>query len=410
MDEHNSSPHRNNWKVTAFLFGLTGLVEALSFGHLSAFTPIYLRLLNVPVGRIQFWTGMLSAVGFILGLPLLPFWAVWADRYGRKIIIIRSSVAAVLIYVFFATASSVGMLAVARFFGGFVLGNTGVMMAVQADITPKAYLGRAVALISAGAPVGMAIGPAMGGYIIRLHGIRSLFWLDTILTFCMVVLLSIFLKEEPRVRNVGEKVGASLKAAMQAITHTPAVVRLFTVTFLMAMGMSIAQPYVPILVEQLYRGPISGLALVIGWTFTSTGIAMAVATPLWGGIGDKVGHLPTFRLCLIAIMGSLIVQAVASVVFQVALGRIVLGMCYGGLGALTMVLLANYAPKDKRSSILTLSLLPQQLAWFAGPLLGALITPGGVRIAFWAAAVFVAISWFATFRLIEPSLPGQPEG
>ncbi|MEP6756411.1 MAG: MFS transporter [Chthonomonadales bacterium] len=409
MEATELTQHRNNWKITTLLFGLTGLVEALSFGHLSAFTPIYLRVLHVPSVKIQFWTGMLSAVGFILGLPLLPFWAVWADRYGRKIIIIRSSVAATLIYALFAMANSVEMLAVARFFGGFVLGNTGVMMAVQADITPKPFLGRAVSMISAGAPVGIAIGPAMGGYIIRQGGIRSLFWLDTVLTFGMVVLLVFFLREEPRHLAAEEKVIESLKAAVRSVTHTPAVMRLFTVTFFMAMGLSMAQPYVPILVEQLYHGAPDKLALIIGYTFSSTGIAMAIATPLWGGIGDRVGHLPTLRLCLVAIGGALVVQAVAQVVLQVAVGRIVLGMCHGGLSALVMVLLANYAPKERRSAILTLSLVPQQLAWFAGPLLASLITLAGVRGAFWIAAVFVVISWFTTYRLIEPNLPGQPE-
>src|SRR5688500_20193420 len=110
------------------LFALTGLVESLAFGHLSAFTPIYLRELNVPEPAIPHWTGVLSALAFVIGLPLLPFWGVWADRYGRKLIIVRSSVVAAMVFALTAASSDVYMLAVTRLLAGFVIGNTGVMM------------------------------------------------------------------------------------------------------------------------------------------------------------------------------------------------------------------------------------------------------------------------------------------
>ena len=116
IHEESGKPavYNNRWQTTMLLFAATGLIEALSFGHLSAFTPLYLRMLNVPGSQIEHWTGILASLGFILGLPLLPFWAVWADKYGRKIIIIRSSVAATLIYVLFAIAGNLSVLAFAR--------------------------------------------------------------------------------------------------------------------------------------------------------------------------------------------------------------------------------------------------------------------------------------------------------
>ena len=35
--------------------------------------------------------GFLSTAAFIAGLPLVPFWGAWADRYSRKAIIVRSA-------------------------------------------------------------------------------------------------------------------------------------------------------------------------------------------------------------------------------------------------------------------------------------------------------------------------------
>jgi MFS transporter, DHA1 family, multidrug resistance protein len=58
------------------LFVIAGVVEAQAFGHLSAFTPLYLDTPGVPAQQIPTWTGILSALGFVIGLPLLPFWGV----------------------------------------------------------------------------------------------------------------------------------------------------------------------------------------------------------------------------------------------------------------------------------------------------------------------------------------------
>jgi DHA1 family multidrug resistance protein-like MFS transporter len=396
--------HRNNWRTTMLLFALTGLVESLAFGHLSAFTPLYLRDLHVQPDRIQFWTGILSSLGFVIGLPLLPLWAVWSEKYGRKIIIVRSSVFAALIYGLFAAAKDVNMLAVARFFGGFVLGNTGVMMAVQAEITPRERLGSTVALISAGAPVGMAIGPILGGAIIKNFGLRWLFWLDTGLTALIVLALIAILKEEPRAPREAQTTRAGIAEAMRAIAHTPAVVALFIVTFLMAFGISMAQPYIPLLIEELYHGPRINLPPTIGTVLTMAGIAMALATPIWGTLGDKAGHLRVLRLCGITVGLALAGQALAMSVWQVGVSRAAQGLCQGGLSALAMVLLAFYAPKEKRSAILTLSLLPQQLAWFLGPLAGSLLVSEGLRLAFWGGAIAMVAGLAASLRLHDPTV------
>jgi DHA1 family multidrug resistance protein-like MFS transporter len=401
--QHPDHPHRNDWRLTIALFALTGLVESLAFGHLSAFTPLYLRQLHVAPGDVPRWTGILSSLGFIIGLPMLPFWGVLADRYGRKIIIIRSSVAAALIYALSALAPNVYWLGFARFWGGFVLGNTGVMMAVQADITPRDRLGTAVAIISAGSPVGMAVGPMLGGQIVDTLGVRSLLWLDTGLTLLVVLALVLFLREEPREVDRTQTARAGVAEAIRAIVHTPLVAGLFGVVFFLALGLSMAMPYTPILVAQLYHGLRPGTT--IGVVLTLTGITMAVSTPIWGRIGDRRGHLAVLRLCATLVAVTLAGQAAATTVSQVGFWRAAQGLCQGGIGAMSMTLLALYSPRERRSSILTLSLLPQQLAWFLGPLAASGISAFGVRPVFWMGVFALVIGLVLSVRLPAVEAP-----
>ena len=392
--------HRNDWRRTMVLFALTGLVESLAFGHLSAFTPIYLRELRVPEYGIAHWTGVLSALSFVIGLPLLPFWGVWADRYGRKLVIIRSSVVAAAVFALTAASTDVYMLAFGRLLSGFVFGNTGIMMAMQADITPRDRLGTTIAIVSAGSPVGMAVGPYLGGLAVERWGIRGLLYFDAALTMVLVLALIAFLREEPRRAPAPASLKEGVTDALRGIFLTPHVPALFLSIFLFALGNSAAGPYAPLLVEKLYRGP--DLARVVGEVLTAFGITMAVFTPLWGPIGDRRGHLNVFRVC--AAVGAVCLggQAAAATLAALTVFRAIHGAFQGGLSAMSTVLLASYTPVARRASLLNLSLLPQQIAWFLGPLLGAGLAQFSIAAPFWAAAAAMTLGLLLAARLPRP--------
>lgn len=392
-------PHRNDWRRTTLLFSATSFVEALAFGHLGAFTPLFLqRELHVPAHAIPFWTGILSSLGFVIGLPLLPFWGVWADRFGRKLMIVRSSFVAAVIYALSGASTSVGMLACARLLSGFVFGNTGIMMALQAEITPREKLGRAVALISAGSPVGMAVGPYLGGLIAHHASLRVLLYADAALTLLIVCVLVLFLHDEARpARAHSSSIG--VVQALSAVAKTPRVPPLFLAVFVASYGTSVAQPYVPILIQCLYHGPAP--AEVIGAILSASGIAMAAGTPLWGMLGDRVGHLRVLRLCTLGIGLALAGQAAAHDVAQVAVWRGLQGFVQPGLGALSITLLALYTPPKNRAHVLNLSLLPQQLSWFLGPLTGARAAQVNLALPFWIGTGLLTAAWAVACTLSE---------
>ncbi len=67
---------RDDWRVLLAVFTVAGVVESQAFGHFNAFTPLFLQELHVPGGQVATWTGILSALGFVIGIPLLPFWGI----------------------------------------------------------------------------------------------------------------------------------------------------------------------------------------------------------------------------------------------------------------------------------------------------------------------------------------------
>jgi MFS transporter, DHA1 family, multidrug resistance protein len=381
--------HRNDWRILLVLFIIAGIVESQAFGHLSAFTPIYLDTLGVPPEQISTWTGILSSLAFLIGLPLLPFWGVWADKYSRKLIIVRSAYIEGLIFGLAALSPNVWVLAVARLLGGFVLGNTGVMLALLADVTPRKRLGLAVGLASSGFPIGLSIGPYLGGVIVQNFDVRVLLGVDAVASMLVGVALTLFVREEPRIAAT----------ARSAIT-----LRLFALYLLAALASGLATPFVPILVRQLHlqqAGLPVILPTVIGATLTGAGVASAVMTPIWGRLGDVIGRWTVLPICVGAVALALGVEAFAPSlrVFQVAF--IGAGFFQGAIGATVLALLATITPEDRRATILNFSLLPFQLALFFGPILGAGLAYLALRLPFGAGAWLAFIAFTLAVSLAQ---------
>ena len=409
--------YRNDWRILLILFTIAGVVESQAFGHLNAFTPLFLQQLHVPAAQIPSWTGILAALGFVIGLPLLPFWGVWADRFGRKIIIVRSAYLELAMFVVVALSPNVWVLAVGRFLSGFVLGNTGVMLALLADVTPRKRLGIAVGIASAGFPLGSAIGPFVGGFIAEGPGIRALLMMDALLSGAMGVILTVGIREEPRVAAASETAMRLLRQAVRDIISSSTVVRLFVLYFLAMFALSLAGPFVPILLQRLYTGDAQFLPGVVGDTLAAAGIAMAITTPIWGRLGDLIGRWVVLPICLTALLIGLGAAAVAPSLLHLQVTIVALGLFQGAVGTTIIALLALLAPAERRASILNFALLPSQLAWFLAPISAAgleavaSILPAlhevVARVPFAAGAVAMTVAAYVALRLSRRELPGE---
>src|SRR5260221_449191 len=63
-----------SWEWLLALFTFASLGETIFWGQMSAFTPLYLPHLGVPVGQVAAWTAIIIAVAGAAGIPFLPFW------------------------------------------------------------------------------------------------------------------------------------------------------------------------------------------------------------------------------------------------------------------------------------------------------------------------------------------------
>jgi len=134
-----------DWRLLVVVFWLTSMVEGLGVSQIYALLPAYLTKMGVPHDERLAFVGLFSALIFVVGMPLVPLWGVWADKYSRKAVIVRSCLVEAVVFACVALSREPWQLALSMLLIGFQLGNTGVMLAGIRDVTPLRRLGVTIA-------------------------------------------------------------------------------------------------------------------------------------------------------------------------------------------------------------------------------------------------------------------------
>jgi len=379
-----------DWRLLLAIFCATSVVESLGVSQIFAFAPAYLTQMGVGgADRLRF-VGLFSALIFVVGAPLVPLWGVWADKYSRKVVIVRSALVEALVFACVALSREPWQLAGSMLLVGFQLGNTGVMLAAIRDSTPRRRLGTAIALFGASGPIGMAVGPILGGRIVDglQLGLPVVFWVSAALSVGTALLVTFGSKEvRPAVVPEGRIVNLAFGAVRGVLTD-PAIRRIFLIFGIAFLGAQMSRPYLPVLVEAV-NGRVD-LASAIGFVTGTAALVGALVSPIGGWIGDRVGFRPV-------LIGGLLLGGVSAAVLpllpsvgSLAIGVLVFGACYSVEAAMVFGLLATEVPAERRSATLNLVYLPLYAAGIIGPVLGAVVVGAGIWAPFAAAsAVFI---------------------
>jgi|HubBroStandDraft_6_1064221.scaffolds.fasta_scaffold376939_1 DHA1 family multidrug resistance protein-like MFS transporter len=384
MQTTSRASSATGWAVVAVLFAATTCVESMSWTQLSAYTPLYLRELHVPAAQVPGWIAAMSSLGWILALPLAPFWGVFADRYSRKLVIVRSAAIEALIFGGWALSTSPWMVLVFRSLNGFVLGNTGVMLAVQASTTPRQRLALAVGIVGAGSPAGRAVGPILGALLVHLVDVRGMLLFDAALSASMAVLLTVVLRETEHVRPEDLRVASLLRGALAEITSKPLVWRLFLATAITQIGLWTYLPYAPIYIARLSPGDT---VTAVGIVLSAVGLGTAIASPLWGIAMPRFGHVTVLNVTSVGSALALATVGLSHNLIPFAAALVVNGVFSAAILTASMAVMAATVSAERRGAVLGQILFPFYFGGVAGPLIGAFAFGAGQPVVFGIAAV-----------------------
>ncbi|MDH3525067.1 MAG: MFS transporter, partial [Acidobacteriota bacterium] len=136
---------------------LTVFVDMMGFLIVLPLLPFYAKKLGADPTRI----GLLVAVFAVAQLATAPLWGRLSDRYGRRPMIITGLVMSAVSYLLFEQASTVWLLFGSRIFQGIGAGTNGVVQAYLSDTVPAERRSQALGWLTAAASAGVMLGPAV---------------------------------------------------------------------------------------------------------------------------------------------------------------------------------------------------------------------------------------------------------
>lgn len=141
---------------------LVVVIDLMGFGLVLPLLSFYAREFQASAMTV----GLLYSVYSLMQLVFSPIWGSLSDRVGRRPIMLLSTFGAVLAYLLFGFAESLGLLFFSRIVAGVMGGNISTAQAYIADVTSPEERARGMGLIGAAFGIGFVVGPVTATLLI----------------------------------------------------------------------------------------------------------------------------------------------------------------------------------------------------------------------------------------------------
>lgn len=188
-------------RLSFVLLLVSQLIATMGFTFVMPFTPLYVQELGVEdAGRAAAWAGFVNgATGLTMALAA-PLWGRLADRTGRKLMLLRATLAGSVVVGLMGFVAVPWQLLVLRLLQGTVTGTVPAATALVASDSPSRSVGTRLGAFQMIVFVAAAAGPVAGGIFADLVGIRTSFFLTSALLAAsgVLVLLGVSKVRSPR--------------------------------------------------------------------------------------------------------------------------------------------------------------------------------------------------------------------
>ena len=236
--------------------------------------PLYIQHLGVhnPSGIAQL-SGITFGVTYIISAIFSPIWGYFADKFGRKPMILRASLGMALVIGCMGFAPNVYVLIGLRLLQGVITRYGTACTALIATQTDKEHSGYALGTLSTGNIAGSLIGPIIGCFIEETLGFQPVFFITGALLLIAFILTALFVKES-FVRP--DKKPVSIWETWQSVSEKSLTIILLVTFFVITLGLYSIEPIVTVYVSQLTKGA-GHVALLAGLVFSASGLANIMA-------------------------------------------------------------------------------------------------------------------------------------
>ncbi|MBX6351282.1 MAG: MFS transporter [Clostridia bacterium] len=361
------APSLSPWQQNLYVLWFGSLVVSGCFSLVMPFLPLYLVELGLE-GDPSLWSGVVLSGAFLGTALMSPVWGALADRYGQRAMLLRSGFSLAVVYALMGLVAAPWQLALLRIAFGMMSGFIPAATALVASNTPPAQTGGALGALQTGGAVGGVLGPLLGGAVAQVAGYRGAFFIAASGLALSALLAFAFVGERV---PVGEA-GASLRRflwGLGELVRRPSLGAAFLVLFLMQMGLMLAAPVLPLVIDARAKG---ASALAVGFVYALAGLSQVVAAPFTAGLAGRSSYTAVLSLSLVLGGVLMLPQAWGSLAW-LSLSRLAFGVAVAWATVSLNVLVARAAPPESRGRAFGLLNSVNSLGSMAATLLGGVM-------------------------------------
>ena len=355
---------RDKRRNLSLLFS-TGLLFWTSLTSLLPTLPIYVEDIGGTTTQIGLVMGSfaIGLIGSRTGLGYL------ADGYSRKLVICIGMLVATLAPIGYLLVQSVWPLIAIRTFHGISLAafTTGYSTLVI-DLSPIKQRGQLIGYMNLGAPIGMAIGPAMGTFLKDSRGYQSFFLTTAGIGFWGYLLVS-QIREKPRHRNVNvdPTISDVPPRNFRQLLSSPSILVPALILLLIGLVFGTLVVFLPLFLRE------TALGLSAGLFYTTVAIASFIMRVVSGQASDRYGRGLFITVSLVCYIISMSLLTHAHSARDLFLGAIFEGMGAGMLIPMMISLISDRSSPSEQGRVYSVCMGGFDLGLaIAGPVLGVL--------------------------------------
>jgi DHA1 family multidrug resistance protein-like MFS transporter len=388
------------WRRNVYAVAIAQFI-ALGGGNLVfPFMPFYVRQLGIhDEGRVALWSGLLGTSTGLALFVFSPFWGSLADRFGRKPILLRAYVGAMVTLTLQGAVQNVWQLVLLRVLQGIFVGTIPAATALVAAGAPRDRVAYSLGVLQMGLFSSQFVGPLVGGVLASTIGIRSTFFLSG--GFYVISFLLVYTQVEERFqRPTAAERGSFLENARLVFSLKPLLL-LIAIVFFLDGGPSFVRPVIPLLIDS-FHSHLAGPEALSGIAFAALAATSAVAALASSRFQEWVGRRNALAFATIGAGAAYIPLAAANNVASLLLLIAIVGVFSGAMVPTANALIDAWTPPGKHASVFGFVGSAVALAFAIAPLSGGVVAEAaGLHASFIVIGVIMLCVGIAALLLVR---------
>ncbi|MGL5034206.1 MAG: MFS transporter [Microcystaceae cyanobacterium] len=317
--------------------------------------------------------GTRQQVGWVMGAFAIGLLGsrVWlgqlVDRRGRKIAILIGTVVGTIAPIAYLLAHSIPpLMAIRAFHGISVAAFTTGSNALTVDLSPAKQRGELIGYMSLAVPVGMALGPALGGYLAESVGYTALF-LTSGSCGLLALLVCLPIKELPLETKKEQTPGSNLPESRTIWQLISSQSLLVPALILLLIGLVFGNlaTFLPLYIRDIH------LALNTGLFYSVAAMTSFMARFWTGQASDTYGRGIFISGSLVCYLVSMLILSLAKTSDLFLLAAALEGIGAGILIPMTIALISDRSEFHERGKVFSVCVSGVDVGIaIAGPLFG----------------------------------------